>query len=184
MSYQSAAPCPLCGESALIEFWSGVTVCEGCGHVVGAPGRPAKEGSRMATYKDRDATILEALPSPGGPFEARIDIPEFTMLGAKEQPDFGVLRLWFYPRDSVIELKSLKRYLHQYRMILVSYERVVNCIYDDLVAVYEPQRLRLEASFRPRGGISSTLVIDSDWGVRGGEDEIWRTERHANLSYG
>ena len=178
----SETPCPLCGERAMIEFWSGVTVCDGCGHVT--PDKPGKEGSsRMATYLDRDATMLAALTSPGGAFETRIDIPEFTCLGAKDQPDFAVLRLWFYPRDDVIELKSLKRYLHQYRNLLVSYERVVNCLYDDLLTMYRPHRLRIEASFRPRGGISSTLVIDSDWGVRGGEDQIWRVERHENLTY-
>ena len=26
--------CPLCGEEALVEFWSGLTVCEGCGQLI------------------------------------------------------------------------------------------------------------------------------------------------------
>ncbi len=105
------------------------------------------------------------------------------MLGAKGQADFGVLRIWFYAQDRIIELKSLKLYLHQYRDILVSYERVIGCIYDDLISVYAPQRWRIEASFRPRGGISSTIVIDSDWGIRGGDDQVWRSERQEFLNY-
>ena len=28
------ATCPLCGEEALVEFWSGLTVCESCGHLI------------------------------------------------------------------------------------------------------------------------------------------------------
>ena len=42
---QSAAPCRLCGECALLEFWSGVTVCEICGHVVIPAARTGAEDS-------------------------------------------------------------------------------------------------------------------------------------------
>ena len=47
---------------------------------------------------------------------------------------------------------------------------LVNVIYDDLVAVYAPQRMRLVLVCNPRGGISSKLTVDSDWKVRGGAD--------------
>jgi 7-cyano-7-deazaguanine reductase len=54
----------------------------------------------------------------------------------------------------------------------VSYERLINIIYDDLAAVYEPTRLRLVMICNPRGGISSKLTIDSDWKIRGGKEQF------------
>ena len=128
----------------------------------------------MKTYKDRDKSTLKAIPSPKGDYEHIVDAPEFTFLGASKQPDFGSIKIWFYADKSTIELKALKEYLYSWRNIHVSYERVINCIYDDLIAVFSPKRLRIEIEFKPRGGISSTVVIDSDWGVRGGSDTVWQ----------
>ena len=132
---------------------------------------------KSPTFKDRDSAILKSMPNPGGAIEMMIDIPELTFLGDKDQPDFGALRIWFYPRTTVIELKSLKYYIYQYRNLLVSYERIVNCIFDDLNSSFKPARLRLEFTFRPRGGIASSIIVDSDWAVRGGGDQLWRSDR-------
>ena len=121
--------------------------------------------------------MLKSLPSPFKAYEQEINIPEFTFLGVKEQPDFGEIKLWFYANETTIELKSLKDYIYGWRDIVVSYERVINCIYDDLMEKYDPSRLRIEITFRPRGGISSTLRIDSDWGVRGGSDMSWKDQK-------
>ena len=128
----------------------------------------------MRSYKDRDKSLLKIIPSPKGDYEHKIDTSEFTFLGANNQPDFSHVKIWFYASDSAIELKSLKQYFYDWRDIHVSYERVINCIYDDLIEVFSPQRLRIELEFNPRGGISSTVVIDSDWGVRGGSDTVWQ----------
>lgn len=125
----------------------------------------------VKTYKDIDRTLLKAIPNPTGKaYEIKIKIPEFTFLGVKEQPDFAVIYLTFYPKKQVIELKSLKHYVYQLRDIVVSYERLINIVYDDLEAVFEPERLRLVMIFNPRGGISSKLTIDSDWKIRGGQE--------------
>jgi len=126
----------------------------------------------VRTYKEIDKTILKALPNPTGEaYEVKIKIPEFTFLGVSEQPDFAVLYITFYPMKKIIELKSLKQYVYQLRGITVSYERLINIIYDHLMEVYEPDRLRIVMMCNPRGGISSKLTIDSDWGVRGGEEK-------------
>ena len=37
--------------------------------------------------------------------------------------------------------------------------------------VYKPDRLRLVLKSNPRGGISSRLVVDSDWSARGGKEK-------------
>lgn len=126
----------------------------------------------MKLYDQIDLTLLEAIPNPSkGAYEIKVKIPEFTFLGVKEQPDFANAYISFYPSKKIIELKSLKQYVYQLRDIVVSYERLINIFYDHLMSVYEPDRLRLVMVFNPRGGISSKLTIDSDWGVRGGDEK-------------
>lgn len=119
-----------------------------------------------------DSTILKTIgnPSESG-YEIKVKSPEVTFLGVKDQPDFAELYVTMYPNSKVIELKSLKVYLQQFRSKIISYERLINVIYDDLVSVYEPDRLRLIMIFNPRGGISSKLTIDSDWSTRGGAEK-------------
>lgn len=127
--------------------------------------------SGIKTYEHIDSSILIALPNPATEaYEIKIKVPEFTFLGVQEQPDFATIYMTFYPKDKIIELKSLKQYVYQLRNIVVSYERLINIVYDHLVDVYEPARLRLVMNFNPRGGISSTTTIDSDWKIRGGQD--------------
>jgi 7-cyano-7-deazaguanine reductase len=118
--------------------------------------------------------ILKSLPNSAKGFEQRISIPEFTFLGVHDQPDFGAIKIWFYGNEKTIELKSLKEYLYQYRDTIISYERSLNVMYQHLKTAYEPTRIRIEIEFRPRGGISSTMVADSDWGHLGGSDEAWK----------
>jgi 7-cyano-7-deazaguanine reductase len=124
-------------------------------------------------YKEIDQSILKAIPNPSKEaYEIKIKIPEFTFLGVKEQPDFATVYLTMYPSDKIIELKSLKLYSFHLRDIVVSYERLINIMYDHLMNVYEPERLRLSMICNPRGGISAKLAIDSDWSVRGGEEKF------------
>jgi Enzyme related to GTP cyclohydrolase I len=124
------------------------------------------------TYKEIDSAILKSLPNPTKEaYEIKIKIPECTFLGVHEQPDFATIYLNFYPKAKIIELKSLKKYIYHLRNIVVSYERLINIIYDHLMSIYEPDRLRIVVICNPRGGISSKLTIDSDWKVRGGAEK-------------
>lgn len=130
-------------------------------------------------YDKIDKKILKSLPNPSnGAYEIKIKIPEFTFLGVSKQPDFATMYLTFYPKDKIIELKSLKEYSFQLRNIVVSYERLINLFYDHLMETYKPERLRMVMVCNPRGGISSKLTIDSDWEVRGGKEKFndWNGE--------
>lgn len=121
-----------------------------------------------------DGSILQSLPNAARGYEQKITIPEFTFLGVHNQPDFGHITLWFYGDALTIELKSLKEYIFQYRDTIISYERCIDVMYKHLMAAYKPSRIRLEIEFRPRGGISSKMTADSDWGHLGGTDEAWK----------
>ncbi len=124
-------------------------------------------------YKDVDKSILQAIPNPSKEaYEIKVKIPEFTFLGVKGQPDFATVYLTVYPDDKILELKSVKQYVYQMRNIIISYERLINVLYEHLMDVYEPKRLRLVMVCNPRGGISSRLTIDSDWEARGGNEEF------------
>ena len=128
---------------------------------------------KIKTYKEIDKNILKSIPNPTKEgYEIKIKIPEFTFLGVQQQPDFATIYLIFYPKNKVIELKSLKQYSFHLRDIVVSYERLINIFYEHLMEVFEPDRLRIMMECNPRGGISSRLTIDSDWAIRGGEEKF------------
>ena len=131
----------------------------------------------MKLWKNIDISILDSLPNTAVGYEQRITIPEFTFLGKHNQPDFGSIKLWFYGQDKTIELKSLKNYIFQYRDTVISYERCVDVLYKHLMQTYQPVRLRVQIDFRPRGGISSCMTADSDWGHLGGTDKLWQDHK-------
>jgi 7-cyano-7-deazaguanine reductase len=129
-------------------------------------------GMAGRAFDDVNPNVLRKLPNPGGAMELKHKAPEVTFLGAHDQPDFGTLYVTFYPGDAVIELRSLKEYLYQWRETTVSYERFLDVVYTHLMQVYDPVRLRLVFETRPRGGISSKLTVDSDWAIRGGNEQF------------
>lgn len=85
--------------------------------------------------------------------------PEFTsvcpMTGL---PDFGCITITYVPDEKIVELKSLKFYLLQYRNVGIFYETVVNRILDDLVSVLKPKTMQIIGDFTSRGGIDTTVT--------------------------
>ncbi len=85
--------------------------------------------------------------------------PEFTsvcpMTGL---PDFGTITISYRPNVKIIELKSLKYYLLQYRNVGIFYEHLVNRILNDLVRALQPKRLEISGDFTARGGISTNVT--------------------------
>ncbi len=130
-----------------------------------------KKIKRMEKWSDIGMLYKMKNPATEG-YEIKHETDELTFLGRDRQKDIATLILHFYPKEWIIELKSLKFYLHQFHNKIISYERLVNVIYYDLMYVYKPCRLRIKMKTRPRGGLCSTLTIDSDWKVRGGKEEF------------
>lgn len=90
-----------------------------------------------------------------------ISQPEFTsvcpMTGL---PDFGTLTIRYTPDRFILELKSLKYYLLQFRNVGIFYEHGVNRILDDLVAVLQPRFMEVTGTFTARGGLSTTVCVE------------------------
>ena len=105
--------------------------------------------------------VLETFPNqyPNREYTIEIRCPEFTSVCPKTgQPDFGTLTFTYVPAEKCVELKSLKLYLQQFRNEGIFYEHATNRILDDLVAVVQPRRMTLVATFTPRGGITTTVT--------------------------
>lgn len=92
--------------------------------------------------------------------EIVIEQPEYTSLCPRTGlPDFGCITVNYVPQNSIIELKSLKYYLLQYRNVGIFYENAVNRILEDLVSVLSPRRMTVTGEFTARGGISTTVTV-------------------------
>jgi 7-cyano-7-deazaguanine reductase len=92
-----------------------------------------------------------------------ISQPEFTsvcpMTGL---PDFGTITIRYTPGDLIIELKSLKYYLLQFRNVGMFYEHVANRILDDLVRVLNPKWMEVKGDFTSRGGLSTQVCASHE----------------------
>lgn len=100
--------------------------------------------------------VIDYLYKDQRDIEITIRQPEFTSLCPMTGlPDFGTLTIVYTPDQKIVELKSLKFYLLQYRNVGIFYEHVINRILDDLVAVLKPKRMAITGSFTARGGITT-----------------------------
>ena len=121
--------------------------------------------------------LLETFPNPypDRAYEIFITTPEFTSLcplGGIETdaaelallkggaPDFATINMTYVPDAVCLELKSLKLYLWSFRNDGIFYERVVNRILDDLVAVAKPRSMKIVGDFNVRGGLKSIISAE------------------------
>jgi 7-cyano-7-deazaguanine reductase len=93
--------------------------------------------------------------------EIEIEQPEFTSrCPLSGLPDFGCITIRYTPDEQIIELKSLKYYLLQYRNVGIFYEHVVNRILEDLVSRVHPKHMEVLGNFTSRGGITTTAKVN------------------------
>ncbi len=72
------------------------------------------------------------------------------------QPDFGELIVTYAPQQFIVETKSLKLYLWQFRNVGTFNEALVSRIADELFSQVKPEWLEVEGQFASRGGIKVT----------------------------
>ena len=123
--------------------------------------------SKTTGYTEQHATagldakfpVIETFPNQFPGYEILIDDPEFTSVCPKTGlPDFGALSIRYMPSKRCLELKSLKEYLQCYRNLGIFQENVVNQVLEDVVKWAKPVWAEVKGDFRPRGGISTTVV--------------------------
>ncbi|MBV9713527.1 MAG: NADPH-dependent 7-cyano-7-deazaguanine reductase QueF [Ktedonobacteraceae bacterium] len=110
-----------------------------------------------------EASRLEAWPNPasGRDYVTHMEIPEFTCLCPRSGfPDFATIIIDYVPDQTVVELKSLKLYINQYRNRQISHEAATNRILDELVALLAPRWMRIVADFTVRGNIKTVIFAE------------------------
>lgn len=119
-------------------------------------------------YEAIDKQILAtvAYEYPGSDTTVECVYPEFTSVCPwTGLPDFATLSLKYVPKEKLVELKSLKYYLHSFRNVGILQEHAVNRVRQDLVELLAPLYLRVEAEFNSRGGITTRVVSTYDAGA-------------------
>ena len=112
--------------------------------------------------KDAGWHELEAVTNPQQERDYTIDIsiPEFTCVCPRTGlPDFGTIRIHYVPDESIVELKSLKYYIINFRSLGIFHEAVTNRILDDIKAAIKPREIEVIGDFNPRGGIKSVITV-------------------------
>lgn len=110
-----------------------------------------------------DLAVLEIIPFrySGRATEVTYETDEFTFVCPwTGLPDFTRLVIRYVPKDSLVELRSLKYYLTSYRNVGILQEHVINRILDDLVKLLTPASMVCELHCRERGGIRTVVRVE------------------------
>jgi 7-cyano-7-deazaguanine reductase len=111
-----------------------------------------------------DASILETFKNsnPQRDYWITFETDEFTSLcPITGQPDFACITIEYIPDQLCVESKSLKLFLFSFRNAGSFYENVTNRIYSDLFDLLKPRHLIVVGDFTARGGIRSSVRVDS-----------------------
>lgn len=129
-------------------------------------------GAQTPQPIDPDSARLERVPNPHADtlYVARFSAPEFTSLcPVTGQPDFAHLVIDYVPGEWLVESKSLKLYLTSFRNHGAFHEDCTVAIGKRLVALLDPEWLRIGGYWYPRGGIP----IDVFWQTGAVPDGVW-----------
>ncbi len=93
-------------------------------------------------------------------YEINIEFPEFTCkCPMSGYPDFATIKIKYIPDKYVVELKSLKLFLNQYRDRYISHEDSTNEIFNALKNALKPKHLEVVGDFTPRGNVKTVIKI-------------------------
>ncbi|MFT9365536.1 MAG: preQ(1) synthase [Gluconobacter sp.] len=129
-------------------------------------------GRATTTPQSPEEAVLERVPSPhqGRQYVVRFTAPEFTSLcPVTGQPDFAHIVIDYIPGEWIVESKSLKLFLTSFRNHGAFHEDCSIAIAERLVALLDPQWLRIGAYWYPRGGIP----IDVFWQTGEPPKGVW-----------
>ena len=119
-----------------------------------------------------EVAVLERVPAghAGTLYLVRFTAPEFTSICPMTgQPDFAHIVIDYIPRNWLVESKSLKLYLTSFRNHGAFHEDCTLDIGKKIVALLDPEWLRIGAYWYPRGGIP----IDVFWQTGEAPAGVW-----------
>lgn len=108
-------------------------------------------------------TKLESFESQGEHI-ATFETNELTALCPFDfgGPDYYSLTIRYKPDGRVVESKSLKKYLENYRDTEISAEALATQIHRDIADCINPQALHIHLEQQRRGGIEETVEVGND----------------------
>ena len=110
-----------------------------------------------------DVGVLETIryEYPGRTIVVKIDTDEFTAVCPYSGlPDFATLHIDYVPDRLLLELRSVKYYLHSYRNVGIYQEHAVNRILQDLASRCKPKWMEVTADYKIRGGVHSVATAE------------------------
>ena len=116
-----------------------------------APNKPSHQDLDIVEnqYVDRDYIV-------------KVSIPEFACVCPRTgQPDYAVIDIHYIPDKYIVELKSLKLYIVEFRNIGIFHEHVTNKILEDFQMACKPKKIVVRGDFNPRGGIKTTVTANN-----------------------
>ena len=119
------------------------------------PARPNKK-YYIQNVSSIDFNALKTFPYeyPGKDIVVNIETDEFTAVCPwSGLPDFATIHIDYVPSKAIIELRSLKYYLHSFRNVGIYQEHLVNRLLEDLLRVASPKWMKVTVDYRIRGGI-------------------------------
>ncbi len=125
------------------------------------------EEKRELKYGEKEINEAKLIPwenpYPDRNYNINITFPEFTCLCPRSgYPDFATIKINYIPDKYIVELKSLKLYLNQYRNRYISHEEATNKIYDDLYNLLKPRFLEVIGDWNPRGNVKTIIKVSSE----------------------
>lgn len=129
-------------------------------------------GQAVSAPQSPEEAVLERVPAShaGTDYLVRFTAPEFTSICPMTgQPDFAHIVIDYVPDQWLVELKSLKLYLHSFRNHGAFHEDCSIDIAKRIVDLLEPKWLRIGAYWYPRGGIP----IDVFWQTGKPPEHVW-----------
>ena len=121
--------------------------------------------SKKYVEKKIDEAKLEKWDNPYFDRDYTVDIslPEFTCLCPRSgYPDFATINISYIPAKYIVELKSLKLYLNNFRNRKVSHESATNNIFDDLKKLLRPRYIEVTGDFNPRGNVKTVIKVSTE----------------------
>lgn len=105
---------------------------------------------------------LQVFPSHSAPGAITVTLhcTEFTCVcPLTGQPDWASIEILYRPDRTIVETKSVKLYLEQFRNQGVFHEHLAQHICDDFVATLDPLSLIVTVRFKTRGGIAVDATV-------------------------
>ena len=95
-------------------------------------------------------------------YKVKVSIPEFSCVCPRTGlPDYAVIDIHYIPEKHIVELKSLKLYMLEFRNMGIFHEHVTNKIMDDFKNASKPRKIEVWGRFNPRGGICT--IVEARW---------------------